>query len=182
MTRRRVSALGSPSDRSSQVLKNAMLTLDHKAMSSHPSAPQRVAKVTIVRTLISGWPTREACRGSGTSAKARAKGVMVAALPQARSFSKPYAIEPLQIGLFVCARPDPSVPWNNTAAERDMRPVGRYRAITGGTRSARGSVVFGHWMSVVHTRRKNKLHLPVFIHAVNEAHLYGRAPPSVFIQ
>ena len=76
---------------------------------------------------------------------------------------------------------DPNVPWNNTAAERDMRPVGRYRAITGGTRSTRGSVVFGHWMSVVHTRRKNKLHLPVFIHAVNEAHLYGRAPPSVFI-
>lgn len=36
--------------------------------------------------------------------------------------------------------------------ERDVRPVGRYRVITGGTCSPRGSVVFGHWMSVVLTR------------------------------
>lgn len=74
-----------------------------------------------------------------------------------------------------------TVPWNNNATERDVRPVGRYRAIAGGTRSARGSVVFGHWMSVVHTRRKNGLPLPVFVRAVNDAHLYGRASPSVFI-
>ncbi len=67
------------------------------------------------------------------------------------------------------------------ASPQDMRPVGRYRAITGGTRSPRGSVVFGHWMSVVYTRLKNGRHLPTFIRAVNEAHLYGRAPPSVFL-
>ena len=45
----------------------------------------------------------------------------------------------------------------------------------------RFSLVFGHWMSVVSTRRKNGLELPVFIRAVNDAHRYGRAPPSVFI-
>jgi hypothetical protein len=53
--------------------------------------------------------------------------------------------------------------------------------IIGGTRSPRGSVVFGHWMSVVHTRRKNDLPLSPFVHAINDAHRHGRAPPSVFI-
>jgi transposase len=76
---------------------------------------------------------------------------------------------------------DPTVPWNNNASERDVRPVGRYRVITGGTRSPRGSVVFGHWMSVVNTRRKNGLPLPVFVRAINDAHRSGRAPPSVFL-
>lgn len=76
---------------------------------------------------------------------------------------------------------DPTVPWNDNASERDVRPVCRYRAITGGTRSSRGSVVFGHWMSVVHTGRKNGLPLPVFVRAVNDAHRYGTAPPSVFV-
>ncbi len=76
---------------------------------------------------------------------------------------------------------DPRVPWHNNGSERDVRPVARYRAITGGTRSPRGSVVFGHWMSVVHTRRKNGLPLPPFVRAINDAHRYGRAPPSVFI-
>jgi transposase len=76
---------------------------------------------------------------------------------------------------------DPTVPWHNNATERDFRVVGRYRAITGGTRSPRGSDVFGHWMSVVHTRRKNGLHLPTFVRAVNDAHRHGREPPSVFI-
>ena len=77
---------------------------------------------------------------------------------------------------------DQNVPWNNNASERDVRPVGRYRAITGGTRSPRGSVVFGHWMSVLHTRRKNGLPLPLFVRAVNDAYRSGRAPPSVFIR
>ena len=76
---------------------------------------------------------------------------------------------------------DPTVPWNNNASERDVRPVGRYRAITGGTRSPRGSVVFGHWMSVVHTRRKNGLTIRPFVYAVNDAHRHGRDSPSVFI-
>lgn len=76
---------------------------------------------------------------------------------------------------------DPTIPWNNNASERDVRPVARYRDITGGTRSPRGSVVFGHWMSVVHTRRKNGLPLPAFVRAVNDAHRHGRSPPSVFI-
>ena len=77
---------------------------------------------------------------------------------------------------------DPTVPWNNNATERDFRVVGRYRAVTGGTRSPRGSVVFGHWMSVVHTRRKNGLGLAAFVSAVDDAHRHGRDPPSVFIQ
>jgi hypothetical protein len=76
---------------------------------------------------------------------------------------------------------DPTVPWHNNATEGDFRVVGRYRAITGGTRSPRGSLVFSHWMSVVHTRRKNGLPLPVFVRAVSDAHRHGRAPPSVFI-
>jgi len=75
----------------------------------------------------------------------------------------------------------PNVPWHNNATESDFRVVGRYRAITGGTRSPRGSVVFGHWMSVVYTRRKNGLQLPAFVRAVNDAHRHGRDPPSVFI-
>jgi hypothetical protein len=76
---------------------------------------------------------------------------------------------------------DPTVPWHNNDTEGDFRVVGRYRAITGGTRSPRGSVVFGHWMSVVYTRRKNGLSLPVFVHAVNDAYRHGRDPPSVFV-
>ena len=76
---------------------------------------------------------------------------------------------------------DPTVPWHNNATEADFRVVGRYRAITGGTRSPRGSAVFGHWMSVVHTRRKNGLQLASFVRAVNDAHRDGREPPSVFI-
>lgn len=75
---------------------------------------------------------------------------------------------------------DPTVPWNNNATERDFRVVGRYRAVTGGTRSTRGSVVFGHWMSVVHTRRKNGLQLPSFVSAIDLNHRHGREPPSVF--
>jgi transposase len=75
----------------------------------------------------------------------------------------------------------PTVPWHNNATEADFRVVGRYRAITGGTRSPRGSVVFGHWMSVVYTRRKNGLQLPAFVRAVNDAHRHGREPPSVFV-
>lgn len=76
---------------------------------------------------------------------------------------------------------DPTVPWENNKTERDIRPVGRYRTITGGTRSPRGSVVFGHWMSVTQTRQKNGLPLAVFVRAVNDAHRHGRDPPSVFI-
>lgn len=76
---------------------------------------------------------------------------------------------------------DPNVPWHNNATEQDFRVVGRYRAITGGTRSPRGSVVFGHWMSVIYTRRKNGLKLPAFVRAVNDAHRHGREPPSVLI-
>ena len=77
---------------------------------------------------------------------------------------------------------DPTVPWHNNATESDFRVVGRYRAITGGTRSPLGSTVFGHWMSIVYTRRKNGLQLPAFVRAVNDAHRHGRDPPSVFIR
>jgi len=76
---------------------------------------------------------------------------------------------------------DPAVPWHNNATESDFRVVGRYRAITGGTRSPRGSVVYGHWMSVVYTRRKNGLPLTTFVRAVNDAYRDARAPPSVFV-
>jgi len=76
---------------------------------------------------------------------------------------------------------DPAVPWHNNATEADFRVVGRYRAITGGTRSPRGSTVFGHWMSVVYTRRKNGLPLPTFVRAVNDAHRRGGSAPSVFL-
>jgi transposase len=76
---------------------------------------------------------------------------------------------------------DPTVPWHNNATERDFRVIGRYRTVTGGTRSPRGSAVLGHWMSVVHTRRKNGLQLATFVRAVDDAHRHGREPPSVFI-
>jgi transposase len=76
---------------------------------------------------------------------------------------------------------DPWIPWNNNATERDVRPAGRYRVITGGTRSPQGSVVFGHWMSIVNTRRKNGLQLSAFVHAIDDAHRHGREPPSVFV-
>lgn len=74
----------------------------------------------------------------------------------------------------------PSVPWHNNATERDLRVIARFRAITGGTRSERGSATLGHWMSIIHTRRKNGLPLHSFIQGMHDAHLQGRAPPSVF--
>jgi transposase len=75
---------------------------------------------------------------------------------------------------------NPAVPWHNNATERDIRPVGRYRAVAAGTRSPCGSLVFGHWMSVLGTRRKNKLPLSPYIAAINHAYRYGHSPPSVF--
>lgn len=75
----------------------------------------------------------------------------------------------------------PNVPWNNNASERDIRVVARYRAVTGGTRSPRGSATVGHWLSVIHTRRKNGKDLVPFVHAVNHAHRLGQSPPSVFM-
>ena len=75
---------------------------------------------------------------------------------------------------------DPNIPWHNNATERDMREVARFRAVTGGTRSDRGSLTVAHWMSVTQTRRKNGLPLGSFVRGVYEAHVHKTSPPSVF--
>lgn len=75
---------------------------------------------------------------------------------------------------------DPDVPWNNNATERDLRAIARYRAVTGGTRSPRGSLNLAHWMSITQTRRKNGLGLGSFVRGVYDAHLHKTDPPSVF--
>lgn len=71
------------------------------------------------------------------------------------------------------------VPATNNATERDLRDYARHRAMTGGTRSRRGSKVLAHGMSITQTRRKNALPLGPWVHSVWDAHLAGRPPPSL---
>jgi transposase len=75
---------------------------------------------------------------------------------------------------------NPSIPADNNATERDIRPFAVYRKVTGGTRSANGSLSLAHWMSVTQTLRKNGLPLRDYVAGLHSAHLHGRAPPSVF--
>ena len=74
----------------------------------------------------------------------------------------------------------PTVPWHNNATERDVRIVARHRAVTGGTRSSRGSATMSTWLTINVTRRKNELELAPFIHALRRARLSGAPSPSVF--
>lgn len=76
----------------------------------------------------------------------------------------------------------PDVPATNNATERDFRAHARHRAVTGGTRSARGSATTAHWMSITQTRRKNGLPLGSFVSGLYESHLQGKPPPSALIQ
>ena len=75
----------------------------------------------------------------------------------------------------------PDVPATNNATERDIRAPARHRAVTGGTRSADGSISCAHWMSIAQTRRKNGLPLRGFVVGLYESHLHDKPPPSVFI-
>jgi len=75
---------------------------------------------------------------------------------------------------------DKRVSADNNATERDIRTIASYRRIMGGTRSEAGSKSLAHWKSIAQTRRKNGLSLPGYIVGTYEAHLHGRAPPSVF--
>lgn len=75
---------------------------------------------------------------------------------------------------------DKRVPWNNNGSERDIRDIARFRAITGGTRSPRGSRALEIWMSIKQTRSKNRLALGSFVHGVYNGRIQGTGPPSVF--
>ena len=75
---------------------------------------------------------------------------------------------------------DERVPWNNNGSERDVRDIARFRVITGGTRSPRGSRGLGIWMSIKQTRRKNGLPFGSFVHRVYIGRIQGTGPPSVF--
>lgn len=75
---------------------------------------------------------------------------------------------------------DPAIPWHNNHTEQEIRIVARHRGVTGGTRSAAGSATFAHWLSVIATRRKNRLELQPFVHAMWNARLAGAPSPSVF--
>jgi hypothetical protein len=72
----------------------------------------------------------------------------------------------------------PEVPWHNNGSEGDIRIVARHRVVTNGTRSRRGSEALGTWLSVIVTRRKNKLPLAPFIHAMWNARLLRGPAPS----
>lgn len=73
-----------------------------------------------------------------------------------------------------------SVPADNNATERDIRPVAAFRKVTGGTRSEAGSKNLEHWMSVVQTLHKNDRSVRGYVHDLWYTHLEGRPPPSVF--
>lgn len=73
-----------------------------------------------------------------------------------------------------------SVPSDNNATERDIRPLAVFRKVTGGTRSEAGSKNLAHWMSVVQTLHKNDLPVREYVHDLWYAHLEARPPPSVF--
>ena len=133
------------------------------------------------------YETGDAAAKSGDLSARRGARIRLGHLAASASYAAFPAIVKLQDRIDNCwdgitrFLDDPTVPWHNNATEGDFRVVGRYRAITGGTRSPRGSTIFGHWMSVVHTRRKNGLGLSTFVRAVNDAHRLGRDPPSVFV-
>ena len=74
----------------------------------------------------------------------------------------------------------PDVPADNNATERDIRALAQYRKVTGGTRSPQGSLTLARMMSISQTLRKNDLPLRDWVVGVHDAHLQGRAPPSVF--
>ena len=74
----------------------------------------------------------------------------------------------------------PDVPADNNATERDIRPLAQYRKVTGGTRSPQGSLTLARMLSITQTLRKNDLLLRDWVIGVNDAHLEGRPPPSVF--
>lgn len=74
----------------------------------------------------------------------------------------------------------PDVPADNNATERDVRPLAVYRKVTGGTRSAEGSLTLAHWMSVVQTLHKNNLPLRDFFLHLYASHHGAGPPPSVF--
>ena len=74
----------------------------------------------------------------------------------------------------------PDVPSDNNSTERDVRPLAVYRKVTGGTRSAEGSLTLAHWMSLVQTLHKNDLPLRDFVLDLHAAHYGARPPPSVF--
>ena len=74
----------------------------------------------------------------------------------------------------------PNVPPDNNATERDIRFLAHYRKVTGGTRSATGSETLARMLSVTQTLHKNDLPLRDYIVGLNDSHLAGRSPPSVF--
>lgn len=75
---------------------------------------------------------------------------------------------------------DRKIPATNNETEQDIRPIALMRKVTGGTRSAKGSRSLAHWMTITQTLRKNGLSLREYVIEAYQAHLRGRAPPSVF--
>ena len=72
------------------------------------------------------------------------------------------------------------IPATNNETEQDIRPIAVMRKVTGGTRSANGSRSLAHWMTISQTLHKNGLSLRDYVNGSYQAHLQGRAPPSVF--
>jgi hypothetical protein len=73
-----------------------------------------------------------------------------------------------------------SVPADNNAAERDLRPIAVFRKVTGGTRSTSGSQNLAHWMSVTQTLDKNGVPVRDYVRNLWDSNLQQRPPPSVF--
>jgi transposase len=72
------------------------------------------------------------------------------------------------------------IPWNNNASERDLRSGCLHRKVVRQTRSDRGAIAFGHWMSVTQTLRKNRLPFGPWVALAAQNHRAGLPPPSVF--
>jgi transposase len=74
----------------------------------------------------------------------------------------------------------PDIPWNNNGSERDLRPGCLHRKVVRQTRSNRGALAFGHWMSITQTLRKNGLPLGPWFALASKNHRAGLSLPSVF--
>jgi transposase len=72
------------------------------------------------------------------------------------------------------------IPWNNNATERDLRPFCLQRKVARQTRSDRGALALGTWMSVTQTLRKNDLPVGPWVAQSQKNRRHRRPPPSVF--
>jgi len=78
----------------------------------------------------------------------------------------------------LCFLEHPGIAIENNLAERDLRPAILIRKLSGGTRSLEGNRSFERHMSVIHTARKQGLHIFNTVHGL----INGELSPSILTQ